>query len=773
MRKQIISAILAVALTAGIFPLYSCGEKSDAAKTKAEHVYKATGLDLGENFVASRFVTAADRVIVWGYENEGRDKNPYAFVTLEGDSAEKTLTEVTGGDNIYITDIAPEPDGGLLLLMSVYKDSHTTFRIDRVGKETTTICADIGEVAGEESIFGSNDIFLDDFAVDGDGRVCIACEDSILVLDRDMNKLFEFSAADGGVGNLSTTSDGRVRATLYTENGQYTGFIDIENREITDKKKFPGNLKLGDAEFLFGDGHDLYVKSTRGVFAYDETENGGEVSELMNYMNSDIDWQSVRDVAVIDEDTLLMNYYEFLDGKGRNRVLKMERVPDDEIPEKYLIRLAHGDWGATQLMSRAVMRFNRQNDDYRVELINYKQFDELIDGDHDRGRTLEKELIAGTAPDIVLLADFNDSNKWISMGAFSDLNEFIKKDRDFDRADYFESVLDACTDSDGRMCGFVTNFGLSYLTARSDLGFDKWDMEKFADFALNVPDGKFLFSYLSRDTILSTGLIASIGARIKSGDLSFTENGVLKKLLEAAKKTPDNLNYQSTLSGDALEDYNDDRGKPYRDGTFLLEHSDIYDIKGFMQSESVFGYGSTTLIGYPASEGNGALFAPRLSFGINADSAVGDGAWEFIKFVSRLGDDATQGERYSRAFPTYKPSFEQIAGNELGNLYYITFNQTLKFDTRKDFEDALADYATSPYLLGGDPTGTLEEVTKERIEALEKLIDGAIAYPDAMGIKVIMMIYEEAGVYFSDAKTLDETVKIIENRVSTYISEKN
>ena len=41
-----------------------------------------------------------------------------------------------------------------------------------------------------------------------------------------------------------------------------------------------------------------------------------------------------------------------------------------------------------------------------------------------------------------------------------------------------------------------------------------------------------------------------------------------------------------------------------------------------------------------------------------------------------------------------------------------------------------------------------------------------------MGIKVIMMIYEEADIYFSDAKSLDETVKVIQNRVSTYISER-
>ena len=35
------------------------------------------------------------------------------------------------------------------------------------------------------------------------------------------------------------------------------------------------------------------------------------------------------------------------------------------------------------------------------------------------------------------------------------------------------------------------------------------------------------------------------------------------------------------------------------------------------------------------------------------------------------------------------------------------------------------------------------------------------------------IISEDAGMYFAGAKTLDETVKMIQDRAGTYISEKN
>ena len=61
-------------------------------------------------------------------------------------------------------------------------------------------------------------------------------------------------------------------------------------------------------------------------------------------------------------------------------------------------------------------------------------------------------------------------------------------------------------------------------------------------------------------------------------------------------------------------------------------------------------------------------------------------------------------------------------------------------------------------------------ITKEHVDGLKALINGS-QKPPATQNKIFEIISEEADMYYSGAKSLDETVKIIQNRVSTYISE--
>ena len=70
-----------------------------------------------------------------------------------------------------------------------------------------------------------------------------------------------------------------------------------------------------------------------------------------------------------------------------------------------------------------------------------------------------------------------------------------------------------------------------------------------------------------------------------------------------------------------------------------------------------------------------------------------------------------------------------------------------------------------------DGSGALVKIDETTIASLKDLINGAGAYPDAVE-KIIDMIYEESQMYFEGDKSLDDTVKIIQNRVSTYLSER-
>ena len=57
-------------------------------------------------------------------------------------------------------------------------------------------------------------------------------------------------------------------------------------------------------------------------------------------------------------------------------------------------------------------------------------------------------------------------------------------------------------------------------------------------------------------------------------------------------------------------------------------------------------------------------------------------------------------------------------------------------------------------------------------EQIISLLDGA-GKSVSENSKLWSIISEEAEIYFAGAKDLDETVKVIQSRVSTYISERN
>ena len=73
------------------------------------------------------------------------------------------------------------------------------------------------------------------------------------------------------------------------------------------------------------------------------------------------------------------------------------------------------------------------------------------------------------------------------------------------------------------------------------------------------------------------------------------------------------------------------------------------------------------------------------------------------------------------------------------------------------------EYDKTQYVLR-DPTPEVDEYIA--------LLDGAGTSLDYES-DLFAIIKEEAEIYFANAKTLDETVKIIQNRAETYISERN
>lgn len=764
MKKAFISIVLAV-LT--LLPLAACGTKAPE-KSKVDHVYKANDLGLG-NVRADNILANGKTVVVSGDEilDADSDSSQYVVISVDISSGTDKINPVKRvidlAANEAVSGTALGADGNVLLLKSETDgNGKMTYSLDRLGDDIVTVCADVNsliESDGSDSMFTGKNTYFGYLAVDGDGKIYIGCDYAIAVLDRECNKLFEISVP-GRIEMLSSTADGRVWASFRDDSyDEQIRFIDTETKKFGDTLNLPDMSVYTNAYLFAGPGYDIYIKDDDAVQGWNS--DADEPVELLNFMNSDFAGSSVRYAAIIDADTMVFGCIDTFGTEPEYGVYLMTRIPDDEIPEKVVISVAY-NYSGYPMLRKDVISFNRQSDEYRVELVDYSRFEPIDEYDYDNSKLLERELMSGVAPDIVVTTDFNAADEWMDKGAFADLSKYI--DDDFESG-YFDSVISMCEDGKGRMHQFITDFTPKFVAANKDyVEPDRWDIDGFIDFASDLPEGKFLLEATYPMVMTDFTLCASLDSFIDSQEYECDfDTPTFRRLLEYLKNV-EKVSYSDTLSGDDLRDYELDAWKPYRDGDVLLIETGASDIRSYLQVMTYFGKNKTKFVGYPTSSHNGALIKPRTSFAINEKSGFKDVAWEFIRFV------AENGASGGNSFPANIGRFDKLCAAELGKYYYYEGSVSMKFTTTDESEvmSELKEMIRKGYYTGN---GVLVKADEVCIASLKDLITGAGAYPDA-GFRIIGTIYEESQMYFEGDKSLDDTVKIIQDRVSTYLSER-
>ncbi len=769
MKTRILSLALTAVLMISVIPLSSCGGSKKPPKSKVDHVYKATELELGENVSPTSLITTKDGVTVYASEvlNADTEKREIQNILINIDKAtgesEKIVLGKSDSANGYIQNIASAPDGAIILQRQKYDQEKqtTSFPLERfTGSSSEVLCPDLSAFFTTQP---DQRFYVRGFAVDKDGNYCVSTNDAVALFDSSFNKLFEVEVSNSQ--RLGSTSDGRVYVSCYdnTTERNVIKFIDSEKKALGDEVRIPDLRNIYNISFYAGPGYDIYYKDGEALYGFNSTDEAPTL--LMNFVNSDVDPNIVQDIAIIDADNVVLYTRDFYSDTRSTSVLSMKRIPDDEIPEKYIIKFLYSSYSGDSVTSN-VIKFNRASNEYRVELVDYSKY--AVDNDNGVGQ-LERDLLAGTAPDIIL-TNYTQFDNWVEQGAFTDLNKLIEKDKAFDRSKYFESVLDAYTDDKGRMYQFVTAFMLGTIVAdKKYVDFDSWNSAKFVDFASSLPKDKFLAEYIDRQTMLYMALACSMDSFIDYDKATCSFDGdSFRKVLGFVKSVPEEMiSYYSTLSGDDLADYRNDIAKPYRDGKIMIYSPYIYRFIDYLQATVQFGEGEEVVfLGYPTNHGNGAIVRPRTSFAINDKSLVKDGAWEFIKFVADAGSSSR-----NNYFPISVASFDKQVDKEIGEWYFLSFNGTGSYGKDTTYEEVKKRVLDNAKRFGDSAEGVILQVTEEHRQGLKDLIAGAQSMP-SLESKIFEIINEEAAMYYSDAKSLDETVKVIQNRVSTYISER-
>ncbi len=785
------AALLAALLCMTTSAMTACNQNADEKGTDQPKIAEPVAVD---HVWSTDYITLPDDIDVWELENPQYDGNVLSFPArrvVDKETYEVQNVQVSydfsTGEISYVT--APSfdkdvygyaqytltaPDNTTVAVFQQY-DENTDSTIwnmtafDEAAAELWSI--DLG--AQFEQIDDRQWMYINDCIINADGTIFAFADRNIVALSPTGKRLFEIQV-DNYIDNIFTTADGTLYISYYSwnqttgEGGYVYRSVDTEKKALGDTLAIPQTVNLDNAEIHMADGYDLYYTNNNGLYALNFTD--ADATLLCSWINSDIIANDVsyRFRVLSDERAVFLSQDPV---SGASQLAVMTPTAPEDVTPKYLIEVAYTETGSG-MMQRYAVAFNRESDKYRVVLNDYSGY---YGEDTSPMDVLSQEIIAGDIPDIILANAYEmNADDLVKQGLFRDMYAFMDAEgEEMNRNAFVPCVLEPMEKADGTLPLLVQNFRLSTYAAKSSVlgGKTTWSIDDLMTFCETLGDDQYLFSaYLNTDPengesvpmqVMNLMLPYSLSAFIDetAGTCSF-DDGRFASLLRFCMEAP-------ILNAAEIDSETD----LFRnDNLMLMEMRHFSDVSDYLQKKYyVFGGEDMTLIGYPTFDDavtSGTAMVPDTMFGITKDSAVADGAWEFI--CRTFGDVENDHYYGHNGFSSARGALERTFAQEERSYYIFEENGWSGTTYDEDDEIDLSWMDEQIEMMGG--VGVPGHMEPEDRDALMAIFEGDVLV--AQNDETLMdMIREDASAYFAGAKSLEETVKVIQSRVSIYVAE--
>ena len=453
------------------------------------------------------------------------------------------------------------------------------------------------------------------------------------------------------------------------------------------------------------------IDSATGLSTLSDNDVSDTDGVICDLINSDLLKSRILRLKVVDRDTILAHFT--VDFESTAYLLK--RVPESEIVPKKLIHVAMSE---TDLQfCEKIVTFNMSDPEYRVVVDDYSRLN-TSENKSAGAEKLKNDIVSGYRPDLMLFIpkprvdDYRD--EYTRKGLLADMYELIESDVSFSREDIPGGVR-----RNGETDAKLLYLPLEYRTisfAVRGCDSDGWTLREFLDWAKD------------NEPVLNA---------YSGGEPDLTLYLLLTCSMEEFIDADGNVKFDSELFRDALEYAKNSAGMKLDDGiacTTGINQVDLCTLRLKLGDDA-------RIVGFPDTDGNGTLMNVYKSVSIVKDSKEKGGAWKFVKSL-------------------LKSETEEHDGVEIE--YYSTPDGTST--TRVTKKEGVTSNLDSENFIRIYP--------EKEAERARELLDGvgtSLSYDSDL----FNLIAEDASAYFAGAKSLDETVKIIQNRVETYIAERN
>lgn len=403
-----------------------------------------------------------------------------------------------------------------------------------------------------------------------------------------------------------------------------------------------------------------------------------------------------------------------------------------EVPKKQELILAGIDFDASFLS--AVIAFNQASDDTVVTLRDYGDHSGVLSSD--TMTRVYKDVVAGDIPDMYIMTS---TSLWpiealLTRGVFADLYPFLDDDPTILREDFFPTLLETVQQEDA-----LFYFPISYvlkgiwgLPEYSDVNSDRFPIDRITELRRLYSENDMLFGDLSSMDLINMELFQNQELYInwETRECDFTSERFLD-VLKAAYSLP---NFRPSGREEMMD---------YATGVYLLEGRQFfmpYTVSNFEsylmmtngvedKADVVFNPYDSDMVSMTLTDSK-VVWDIQSSFAISSVCRDSAAAWQFLRTFLEL--------KYQQSLP-------------------IATTPTLPVNVH-------AFIAETDRLLA---EGKGANAGFGRI--LELIKSAKVA--SSTDIQIGAIVHEEVSAYFSGEKTAEETARMIQDRVSTYLAE--
>lgn len=714
----------------------------EGLKEKVSNVF----VQNGKLYLSTCVYTKSDSGVIVGANEETKEleihngimkdatvKKLYS-VNIDGTDL-KEITYLKGESNQYVQDMAVGKNGNMAFLMCSYNKNtkDTAYQIIKTDEQGNEIVReDITEIMGS-----LQESYIIKMLIDEKDRIVMSVDNAVYILDENEKSVKEVKTeSDSYVECMALTKGGQIVCGISIWRKGYVStklqVLDVEHKKWGEAYELEETYLSGAEALMNGVEYDVYYSDDSGIYGYNMEER--KSVKLLDYMASNITRNNCQSIKPFVENQFIGIAFD----KDHQTSLVVYNKATSNSLEKTIITF--GAVWVDDNVKKQIIEFNKNSKEYQIEIVDYSNEEDPI-------AKVNADIAAGNIPDILSLSSL-PYEEYIIKGMFEDLTPYFEKDENIHIEDMIDSVYKAMKSEDGKLYYISPSFGVSTLIARSSNVGDRtgWTFNECKTVLEEKGDSVRAFYSEDKMGMLYAFVINGLNDFVDwdTGKCSFN-SPEFKTMLEICN-----------MGTDDAENYNDDSISM----SSLIQEGKVLFIQGWVSLDEVQIYSKMygndiTFIGYPNKEKQGSYFRFDNQMAIYAGSEVKDGAWEFLRiFMTKefqgkndnLDGSPTRQDCMSMLVTAKMATEEYI--DELGQ-YVYPFNGIKSWD---DFEVEV---------------GALSQEEADMYISLVNSTTKASSSDNAM----VEIVEEEAKTYFAGEKSLDETVNIIQNRITTYVNE--